>query len=73
MTMSLGQFITKRREELGYGKIQFAKLIDVGSDSLLRWERDRFIPAGKNRRALIDMLKFTPEEVNLYFRGNRYG
>jgi DNA-binding transcriptional regulator YiaG len=71
--LSLGKFITKRREELGYRKIEFSKLINIGSDSLLSWEKDRFIPAGKNMIALIKYLKFTPEEIKHYFRTDLYG
>lgn len=73
MNVSLGQFIIKRREELGYKKIQFSELIGVGDDSLRSWEKDKFIPAGKNMIALIKLLKFTPEEVKHYFRTNIYG
>lgn len=69
INLTLGQFITKRREELGYKKMQFAKMINVGDDSLRSWENDRFIPAGINRRTLIELLNFTPEEVSYYFTG----
>lgn len=71
--MTLGEFITFRREQLGYKKIEFAKILGVGSDSLLSWEKDRFIPAGKNMRALIKYLKFTSEEIRYYFRTDLYG
>jgi DNA-binding transcriptional regulator YiaG len=73
MQLSLGDFITKRREELGYKKIEFSKIIGVGDDSLRSWEKGRFVPAGKNMRALIDVLKFTTEEAKYYFGGHYYG
>lgn len=71
--LTLGQFITRRREEFGYKKMEFAKLIGVGDDTLRSWERDRFIPAGKNMLALIKVLKFTQEEIKYYFRTELYG
>jgi DNA-binding transcriptional regulator YiaG len=72
-TLTLGQFITKKREEHGYKKIEFAKLIQVGDDSLRSWEKDRFVPAGKNMVSLIKILKFSPEEMKHYFRTSIYG
>lgn len=71
--LSLGSFITKRREDLGYKKIEFSKLIGVGDDTLRSWERNRFVPAGKNMVALIKTLKFSPEEIKHYFRTSIYG
>ena len=71
--LTLGEFIIKRREDLGYKKGEFAKLIGVGADSLLSWEKNRFTPAGKNMIAIIKLLKFTPEEIRRYFRTNLYG
>ena len=73
MTLSLGKFITYKREKLGYKKVEFSKLIGVGDDTLRYWERDRFIPAGKNMIALINVLAFTKDEVKHYFRSDLYG
>ncbi len=70
--LSLGQFIAKRREELGYKKVAFSNLIGVGCESLKKWETDTFIPAGINRRSLIKWLLMTPEQINHYF-GSGYG
>jgi len=70
--VTLGQFITKRREELGYKKIEFSRLVGVGDDSLRRWEKDIFKPAGINARNLIKLLKFSPEESRHYF-GDYHG
>ena len=71
--LSLGCFIKKRREDLGYKKIEFSKLIGVGDDTLRSWERDRFVPAGKNMVSLIKTLKFSSEEIQHYFRTSIYG
>ena len=71
--LTLGQLISKKREDLGYKKMQLSRLLDVGDDTLRSWERDRFVPAGKNMRAIIDVLRFTPQECSLYFKGWQYG
>jgi len=71
--LSLGKFITKRREELGFKKIEFSNLVGVGDDSLRSWERDRFKPAGKNMVALIKLLNFKKSEVMKYFGTDLYG
>ncbi len=73
MNLTLGQFISKKREEFGYKKLQFSSMIGVGNDTLRSWEQDRFKPAGKNMYALIDVLKFSADEVRLYFRDDYHG
>lgn len=65
---TLGQFITYKREILGYKKMQFSELMQVGDDTLRSWEKDRFIPAGKNRRKLINILEFTEHQIKKYFK-----
>lgn len=70
-SLTLGEFITKKREELGYGKIDFSKLIGVGDDSLRSWEKNRFIPAGINRTRLIEVLELSPKEIKEYFTYRR--
>ncbi len=71
--LTLGQFIAFKRQSLGYKKMEFAELIGVGDDSLRSWERDIFIPAGKNMIALIKVLKLTRAEIKHYFRTELYG
>lgn len=71
--LSLGQFIAYKRNYYGYKKIQFSKILGITDDTLRYWERDRFIPAGKNRTALIRLLKITKEEVKYYFGSELYG
>lgn len=67
LLLSLGQFITYKRETLGYKKMQFCKMMDVGDDSLRSWERDRFVPTGKNMKNIVTLLKFTNKERIHYF------
>lgn len=69
--LSLGEFIVKKRELLGFKKIQFSKMMGVGDDTLRWWERDRFVPAGINRRNLIKILNFNDDDVIRYFGGEK--
>lgn len=64
--MTLGKIITHKRESLNYKKIEFSKILGIGSDTLLAWEKDKFKPAGKNLYKLIKILKFTKEEATKY-------
>lgn len=70
--MSLGQFISFRRESLGYKKMEFSQLMGVGDDTLRSWERNKFIPAGKNKRRLFELLGFSAEEKEYYFGGKAH-
>lgn len=67
--ISLGNFISSRRESLGYKKIQFSKMLDVDDNTLRDWERGRFVPAGKNIYSLVNFLKMNKSEVDTYFKG----
>ena len=71
--LPLGEFIAYRRQSLGYKKGEFSKMVGVGDDSLRSWEKGRFIPAGKNMRALIKLLNITPPESHYYFKTELYG
>lgn len=70
---SLGEFILSGRESLGCNKVEFAKLIGVCWDTIRYWERDRFIPAGKNMYSLVRVLGMKRPEIDLYFKGKYYG
>lgn len=70
--MTLGQFITKKRKELGYKKGEFSKIIGITRGSLKSWEDDKFMPAGRNRRELMRALQFTERERELYFSGSHH-
>jgi DNA-binding transcriptional regulator YiaG len=70
--ITLGELISRKREKLGYGKIQFAKMIGIGDDSLRSWERNRYKPAGKHKKLVATLLEFTPSEIKEYF-GVIYG
>ena len=65
--MNLGELITEKREDLGYRKVEFSKIIGVGYDTLRDWEMGGSIPTGKNMRRLVEVLEFTPQEIELYF------
>ena len=71
--ISLGEFIAKRRIELGYEKVEFSKLVGVYIDSVRNWEKDESKPVGKNMVALIKLLKFKKSEVMKYFGNDFYG
>lgn len=73
MTLTLGQFISFKREALGYKKVEFSKKMNVGDDTLRSWERDRFVPAGINKRNIIKNLHFSTDDVNTYFGGSFNG
>lgn len=65
--LPLHEFIKIRRGELGYKKMEFANLLNIGDGTLRSWERGRFIPAGINRRNLVKRLKMTKKEKLKYF------
>lgn len=65
--LTLGEFIKVKRELLGYGKIEFSKMLGVGDDTLRSWERNRFRPAGKNKDLLIKFLQLSNDEIDKFF------
>jgi len=65
--LTLGEFIRKKRIELGYEKIDFSKALNITYGSLRKWETDRFIPSGINKRNLIKILNLSHDEIKLYF------
>jgi DNA-binding transcriptional regulator YiaG len=67
--MTLGELITKKREESGYGKMEFCGLMRISDDTLRNWERDIFVPAGRNRRLISRLLDFSDDEKIKYFGG----
>ncbi len=71
--MTLGEFITFKREQMGFKKMQFSELLGIGDDSLRSWEKDRFKPAGQNMINLISALGLKKSEVKHYFGNEFYG
>ena len=60
---SFGQFLKKLRQERNLSQRDLAKLLDVSAESILKWEKDRFLPG---KESIIKLAKvFQVEELTL--------
>lgn len=64
--MTFGQFMSLRREELGYTLTEAAEKIKVGSGSVQSWEKDENIPFASSLYKIAAAYELTPNDLQKY-------
>ena len=61
---TMGDYVRKRRLELGWGAIQLAHMLHVSTETIFNWEKGRSFPEIRFMARIIEFLGYTPELFN---------
>jgi transcriptional regulator with XRE-family HTH domain len=60
--LAFGRLVRQKREEKGFTRSRLARLLDVDTQLIQRWETGKRLPLRRSMESLVKVLGIAPEE-----------